>query len=360
MKKLISGAKKALLGAFLLAMSSPAFAQLGDVGTILQAGQDDAKVLLRGYMSPLVNSFGAGLNTGWVQTAKTHGLLGFHVKVGLAGIMVPEADGSFMINNGDLTALQLAPGSPTSSPTFAGGRKDATARLESRLTNPLTNQPLYGFNMPSGTGVPFGVAPVIQAGVGLIKGIQLNVRFVPETNLGESGKVGLFGAGIQYDLLQLIPLAKRLPLLDLAFTGAYSQLNMSKGLSLSKPDGVNDPQNLSTRGQALDWTTTAWNMNVIAGAATPFIKILSVYAGVGLENSGTTFTMQGNYPYQTLNGQGQPELAYVSDEEIVFDNESMVRMLAGLRLRLAVLNINVEYTVSRYQSLTFGVGIGLR
>lgn len=358
MKKLISGAKKVLLGATLLAMSSPAFAQLGDVGTILQAGQDDAKVLLRGYMSPLVNSFGAGLNTGWIQTAKTHGLLGFHVKVGVAGIMVPDADKSFTIANSDLSALQIASGS--SSPTFAGGRNDARYRLESKLTLPGTSDPLFAFNMPQGSGIPFGVAPVIQAGVGLIKGIQLNVRFVPETDLGKQGKVGMFGAGFQYDVLQLIPIANKLPLLDMAITGAYSQLSMSTGLSLNKPSGVSDPQNLSTAGQSLDWTTTAWNVNLIAGAATPFIKILSVYAGVGLENSGTTFTMMGNYPVQTINGQGQPELTYISDEKIEFANENMVRALAGLRLRLAVLNINVEYTVSRYQSVTFGVGIGLR
>ena len=52
--------------------------------------QDDAAKFIETYFSPIGESFGAGMNNGWYNTAKPHKLLGFDITLTLNLVSVPN------------------------------------------------------------------------------------------------------------------------------------------------------------------------------------------------------------------------------------------------------------------------------
>lgn len=335
MKNIVT--KSALAAVFFGLFALPAQAQLGDLSNILKGGTADANYLMGEYMSPFAEGFGASLNNGWIQSAQPHGFLpipGFHVRVSANVSLIPADARSFSIDPSRLTDLEVTNG-VTSSPTISGKKSATTAQFN--LKDDPFNTPL--FTMPKGIGVSFVPSPMIQAGIGLPKKTQLMVRYVPEQDLGKFGKLSLWGVGFQHEVLQYVPLAKRIPLLNVSVVGGYTTFNMTK------------PQ--EGAGQELDWTTTAWNANLIAGVTTPFIKILSVYGGFGIEQSTSTLKMTGTY-----NLPGGGTITDPVDLEIKGSNN--VRLVAGLRVKLALLAFNAEYTQAAFSSYTVGIGLGFR
>lgn len=331
--------RRLLSAAALLTCSVPAaFAQLGDVATILEGGTADANVILKEYMNPFAQGFGASLNTGWVQSAKPHGFLpipGFHVRASLGLSLVPGAGESFTINPANLSNLELAPGSPANSPTIAGSSGASTYTFRTKANNPVQTS----FSMPGGTGLPYVLVPTIQAGIGFLKKSQINLRYVPKTEVSKFGSLEMFGVGLQHEVLQYIPIAKRIPLVNMSVVGGYSSFKMSKNLG---------------SGKDLAWTTNAWNINLVAGATTPLISILSVYAGAGFE--GATSTMKLNGTYSILNGTQT-----VTDPiDMEFEGGNGFRLLGGLRFRLGLLTLNAEYTKAEYSTASIGFGLGFR
>lgn len=117
-----------LLFLFVSPLTRQAHAQLGDVGELLTAGQNDAQELLHAYLKPFAYGFGAGINSGWVDRARTHRLLGFHVKLTVTGAMVPDADRTFNVHDVGLQQLQLLSGSPE-TPTFSGSSNPGPTQI---------------------------------------------------------------------------------------------------------------------------------------------------------------------------------------------------------------------------------------
>ncbi|MCK7537017.1 MAG: hypothetical protein MZV63_41675 [Marinilabiliales bacterium] len=78
--------------------------------------------------------------------------------------------------------------------------------------------------MPKGSGFGFTLNPMIQAGIGIYKETEIVVRYSPELQLGEGGKVGLWGVGLKHSLKQWIPALKRLPIFEMSIQGGYTKL----------------------------------------------------------------------------------------------------------------------------------------
>ena len=51
--------------------------------------------------------------------------------------------------------------------------------------------------------------PVLQAGVGLIKNTEIDVRFLPELDL-KGLSTGFFGIGVKHDILQWLPIVDKI------------------------------------------------------------------------------------------------------------------------------------------------------
>ena len=70
------------------------------------------------------------------------------------------------------------------------------------------------FDLPAGLrseGVQFLPSAFLQASLGLIKGIEIKGRFLPSTSTNDVS-VSLLGGGVQFDISEILPLDRVLPL----------------------------------------------------------------------------------------------------------------------------------------------------
>jgi hypothetical protein len=58
-------------------------------------------LLLFEYLKPFGEGFGADLNSGWVNTARPYGTLGFDLRVNVGVAIVPTGDRSFNVDELD-------------------------------------------------------------------------------------------------------------------------------------------------------------------------------------------------------------------------------------------------------------------
>ena len=64
-------------------------------------GQDikQGEKLIEAYFTPMAESFGAGLNSGWYNTAKPHSLGGFDLTFTLNTVIIPNSAKTFNIED---------------------------------------------------------------------------------------------------------------------------------------------------------------------------------------------------------------------------------------------------------------------
>lgn len=345
---------------------SASFAQLKDIGPILQSGISDANVLAKAYLNPLGRGFGAVLNSGWISTAKNHKSLGFDVSVRVGLAIVPTVDKTFNTTNLSFQRLQYdnsITNNPTMSPTVMGPNQSGTTFIIQQTVNGTTYN-LGNFTMPGGAGIGIVPAPMVQVGVGLIHDTDLIIRFLPKTSVGKFGSFNLFGFGIKEGINQYLPGGKLLPV-DLAVQIGYTQFQANANLNVQPvlDSHTTDTYPASTwDGQNVQTTTNAWNANIIVGKTIPFV---SVFAGLGIEGSQMSISSPGSYPitvpdplitdpnHKTIDKIDKPL-------DIKINGSNSVRALIGLRLNLAFFNITGTYTLAKYSMANVGIGFSFR
>ena len=315
MKKLLFTLLSGLIG-------SSSFAQ-GQIKNILENDIAQGEKLIEAYFTPMAESFGAGLNSGWYNTAKPHSLGGFDITLTLNTVIMPSSGKTFNIKDagGDIF---------TSNNTEAStifGSSDATT-----MTYNIDSISL-DFDMPGGFKTPAIPLPMIQAGVGLIKNTAIDIRYMPMLNVGNNINVNLFGIGVKHDLLQWIPgIGDAIPM-SLSLQGGYTSLNTELEIS----------------GQEVSLKTKATTINLIASK-----KLLMVtgYVGLGYNSATTTFTTDANFDLGGIQFEEKLEVDFISNKNL--------RKNIGLRLNLTLVTIQADYTFADYPTATLGVGVSLR
>jgi hypothetical protein len=323
----------------------------------LRGGTDDANTLFQNYMTPFMKGMGYGFNNGWYNTAKPHQSLGFDLTFSLNAAIVPVADQSFVFDPADYNNTRLTAGSAANLPTLMGGNTD------SRLENYIDNQEIDP-NAPPGETVvgeypaPNGIAddisaftfgqiavpsPVVQVGVGLFAGTELKVRWLPTIN-NDDFNFKYFGIGGMHSISQWIPGLKDLPIDISAFVG-YTKIDAQYNI----PSG-----NIAGEGQKAQFTVNTFTYQALASVK---LSVLTVYAGLGMDNFNTNFRMLGTYELYT----GQPyELNFADPIDIKEKGNGSFRTTLGARLKLAILTIHADYTFREYNTLTAGLGFSIR
>ena len=350
--------------------STPAHAQIGDVGSILQAGKDDANALARAYLKPFGSGFGASLNTGWTNTAQPHKTLGFDITVGSGLAIVPNADKTFDVTELGLQELVLDPQNQDPISQTINGSSEMGPTLAAFAEGPQgQQQKILEFTMPEGSGFGYVPAPVFKAGIGIIKDTELMVRYTPEIQISDFGTFDLFGVGAKHGLNQWLPGGKLLPV-NLSLMFGYTNMEVGSDFNITPDEVIQDPGNTENPygastwdGQRIALKTDAWSINALVGKSLP---VISVYGGVGYEASTFSVTTPGNYPtvipnedYQTDPNNNEPFIVNAVEEpiDISIDGDNGFRALAGFRLRFTVFHISGSYTLSNYSSYNLGVGI---
>jgi hypothetical protein len=299
------------------------------VTDFLEAGADDASVLADAYLKPYGDMLGKTLNGGWYNTAKVHGLLGFDLTLGVNMAMVPTSDETV-----DMTSLMskmsdgwsLQDPSNSIAPTVAGDM-DKTSR-------PVLENDVTSFTMPNGSGFDKMAMPVLQASVGLPFHTDISLRYVPKMNLGDAGKIGLYGFALKHSLKDYIPFVKRLPALQASLLLGYT--NLSSEI---------DVDYMSGEDQKLEIDAGGFTSRLLVGVNIP---VLAVYAGMGYGSTNSDFDLTGSY-----SGLGDDPIS-LSYKNNGFDFN------AGMRIRLGFFSIHGDYTVGDYSMLTAGLGFNFR
>ena len=342
----------AITTVFLLSVNI-AFGQMKNIGQFTAGGIDDANKLIKAYLTPWANALGTGLSGGWYNTAKVHKLGGFDLTFTLNMAFVPTSDKTFNLDDLDLTATYTENTAPT-----AAGKAKSGPQLS------YLGVPLY--NTPKGTGLGFIPSPMLQAGVGLIKGTEIDGRYMPGVKLGNIGSFGLWGIGLKHDILQWLPLAKKLPVLNVSLQGGYTKLNYIKDLSIQPggsntlPSTIADPLSFFS-DQSLNLTINSFTANLLVSANLP---VISFYGGIGFAKTKTKLNLEGNYPIPDL-GLGIINETSAS-QSIGFDiknnngTPTKPRFNIGLRLKLGPITIHGDYTKANYSNFTTGLGISFR
>lgn len=356
MKKITIITLLSLIGIF------PSYAQI-ELGELFreegEVAAGDAKQLLKGYLTPLVKSFGYGMANGWYNTAKTHKSLGVDLTATINLATVPDADLFYNIPSLNLQriSLQTVDGAPaTDAPTIFGPNVPVWYRYS--YTDPQTNITVSrDFEGPRGTGMEEAIGasfipvPMAQIGIGTVAGTDLKIRFIP-TITGDAGgsefSFNMWGVGIMHDVKQYIPGIKSLPFDLSAFLG-YTSLNFELELQ--------DPNNALTSENRGTFNSSSFTFQ---GLISKKLSIITAYGGLGFNKIGSKFDMLGTYYVDHDNNTGTPELEFNDPVKDLKFPSGGPRATVGVMLKLLVLTLHADYTLQEYNTLSVGLGISVR
>ena len=286
--------------------------------------------LIEAYFTPMAESFGAGLNNGWYNTAKPHSLGGFDLTFTLNTVIIPNSAKTFNIEDAGGTVFTSS--TETEASTIFGS-SDATP-MTYNMSWPGDQAIGQGdFNMPGGFKTPAMPLPMIQAGIGLIKNTAIDIRYMPMLNVANNFNVNLFGIGLKHDLLQWIPVVGDAIPMSLSLQGGYTTLNTELKIS----------------GQEVSLNTKATTINLVASKR---LLMFTGYAGIGYNSSTTSFSADADF-----------ELSGIKFEEKVqmdFESKNNLRANVGLRFNITLVTIQADYTFAEYPTATLGLGVSLR
>jgi hypothetical protein len=324
-----------------LTLTNVSKAQL-DFDSFLEAGISDANTLLQSYLEPGFQGIGYGINSGWYNTARPHRSLGFEISITASAARVPSSAQFFTFNNSDYQNVRLSDNNRNQLPTLFGPNLGADDLPELTFLDPDTGEEVIRISAPTGLGIeetlPFVAVPLpmVQFSLGLIKGTDLKLRYVPATSFGEDNDVelNLFGFGIMHDVKQYIPGIKALPF-DLSAFFGYTNLKTTYAVD---PD-LNQFAEFETKG------------TIIQALVSKKLAFVTAYGGIGYAQSNTTFGLKGDYATESETFTDPIDLSY---------ENSGVRANVGLRLRLAFFNLFGEYAFQEFNTITVGIGFSFR
>jgi hypothetical protein len=330
--------------------ATTSFAQ-GDVAELLKSSPADATKLANAYLTPLFTGFGIGLNSGWNNSADTKKVGRFEIRVSATGAIIPGSAKTY-----DVTKLGLSSNVSVAS----GGNIAPTIGAGSSVSSPTLNvkdgsgNTLESFALPSGAGLPIVPGPQLQATVGLPKHIDVTLRLMPKTKIGNDiGEIGMIGAGVKVDLLRMLnKTADKISPFSLAVALGYTQFTYQLGLDVPPPSGsTGTPSDFTTQKIAAKFSGT--NIDAIISKNLLFF---TPFFSVGYSTSKTDVGLDGNYPILTAPGK---YTVYTDPVSINQTDVSGLHTNIGLKLNLAFLKIYGSYSMAKYNSFNAGIGLGI-
>jgi hypothetical protein len=345
------------LSIFLIVSVRSSYSQVD--GEFLKGGVSDGMKLIEAYISPFAKAFGAGFNSAWYNSAKTHQLGGFDITFSVSAGIVPDADKQYDLASLGFERLQLADPAFSIAPTIAGQKESGPGLqlVEQGIT-------VADFNAPEGTGFGMVPAPMLQAGIGMPLGSEIKLRYIPNTPVAE-GNVSLIGGGLMHSVSQYIkPLA--VTPFNISIFGGYSKLSADLPVDL-QPENYDNmteytPSDFADQFVSLD--VTSWNISLIGSVDIP---LLTGFVGVGYGNAVTILDLKGNFPVPHADPSVSLTSPVYDDEHVVtgfdelrIEDFSGLRVNVGGRLKLGVFTIQAAYTRALYSVISAGIGVSFR
>ena len=299
---------KKIVSIFLFIVICTASLVQADIITDLaKLGEENGKM----YIKPFVNAFGSDLNSGWFSTAKTSPL-SFGLTFNAMLAVVPDKDKTFLAHNPN---TELYNGDYETSATVFGKNGAIFTAKDPQVTPDLFLPP----------GVDFGMVPLIvpQVHLGLPAGFEVEIRYIPSYEVKDMGKISFVGGGVKYQVSKLIPMLSGL--LPISIQGTYQQLKL---------------------GDVVTVNSSFINIHASRGLV---VLPLTFYGGIGYEST----QLKAKYTYT------EPWSSTEVPIDFDINGDNGFRFTAGARLKILLLNVMLDYSVGKYQTVRAGVGFSI-
>ncbi|MCH4553726.1 DUF6588 family protein [Aestuariibaculum lutulentum] len=322
-----------------------------DVDALLIAGVENAQRFTNDYLAPATNGLMYSMNANWFNTADAKPLGGFEISVVMNASLISKSDKSFLMNIADYNSADYD--YVVNFSDFETSKQVATALGENNpdidiiitdKNNPLSSERI---TLPSGIGNASGnllPSAFIQGGVGLIKGIEVKARFMPEIKTDEVA-FNMYGAGLQFEATKWLPADKLLPV---ALSGLVAYTYLGASYDLTESSGV-DGDN-----QKLENDTNTWLFQLIASTKLP---IINFYGGVGYISGKSESDLLGTYTVTTGPLSGSQS---ITDPFSVSSKVSGMRGTVGTKLKIGFFRFNAEYHLAEFNAFSVGLNFGFR
>ena len=257
-----------------------------------------------GFLQPLANSMGAGMNSGLFNTAKVLKPFTPSLKISTAMVIVPSSDKTFIYESpmGELIKTGTVFGD-------LQGYVDEVGKL-----------------LPKGADLGLVPVPQISGSIGLPLGNELMVRYWPEMNIEDLGSVWLWGVGLKHSIDQYLP--GFFPI-DLSVQAVYQEMNIA---------------------DIVDFNSFA-----VTALASKNILMLTVYGGLGYEIA----ELNTKYTYD-LGVESVPPMEVALD----FQAQNELRATIGARVTVfPLVSVFADYSIAstsgKTHPNTFNVGVGI-
>ena len=329
-----------------LALVSVTMSKAQDLNDIFISGVADAERFANAYLAPVSEASIYSISNGWYNTADAKPLGGFEISIigNMTGFKNKDDKKAFLLDPADYENLDFvdSPGQPRMVATGLGDIEGVNVFVEDE--SGLFREE---FELPTGLSAEnlnFIPSGYLQGSVGLIKGLEVKARFLPKIKFDDDAKIGLFGAGLQYDFTKMLPADKLLPVAISAVIG-YTNLNGEYDFTESST--------ISGSDQRIDANFKTWNFSAVV--STRNIPVINFYGGVGYITGKSDIDLLGTYE---ANGPFFSET--VVDPFSVSKKASGVSANLGTKIKLGFFRLNAEYNVSEFSTFTFGVNFGFR
>lgn len=336
-----------------MALSAGMFtAKAQEIEQFLVLGKD-AGTLMQSYLQPAFEGTIYNLNSGWYRTAKPHRLLGFDITLNATLSAVPNNRKNFTFNIADYNNVRLESGAIQAElPTAFGGSSNESLIVSKdvEIAPGITQQAEFKMNALNGIGDEIGFdqvpAAMIQAGIGLPFKTDVTFRFLPKVG-SDSFKTNLFGVGLKHNILQYLPLAKRIPLVDISVFGGYTKLTS---------------EYIPGENQSIDMEVTSYTGQLLGSVD---LKIVNFFVGLGYSAGKSSLVVNGEYEFQyrdpnTGTPLGQPQEIDAADLPNIKNDVNSFMTTAGMSINLAFFKIYGSYTLQEYNSINAGVAFSFR
>ena len=329
-----------------LALVSVTMGKAQDLNDIFVSGVADAEQFANAYLAPVSEASIYSISNGWYNTADAKPLGGFEISIigNMTGFKNKDDKKAFLLDPADYENLDFVdnPGQARMVATGLGDIEGVNVFVEDE-----SGFFREEFELPTGLSAEnlnFIPSGYLQGSVGLIKGLEVKARFLPKIKFDDDAKIGLFGAGLQYDFTKMLPADKLLPVAISAVIG-YTNLNGEYDFTESSTINGSD--------QRIDASFKTWNFSAVV--STRNIPVINFYGGIGYITGTSDIDLLGTYE---ANGPFFSET--VVDPFSVSKKASGVSANLGTKLKLGFFRLNAEYNISEFSTFTFGVNFGFR
>ena len=302
--------------------------------TFFESGLQDAQQFAQGYFNPAMQLGVHSLSGGWYNSGKSQKTLAFEVSL-IGNVTTWRGKQErFLLNTAGYTNLNFADGAQEKYVATVLGDASTPVYAEESLGDGLPSV-RTDFDLPAGLrseGLRFWPSAFLQASVGILKGIEIKGRFLPSISTNDVS-VSLLGGGVQFDISEILPLDRVLPL-GISFLLGYTKLNANYQIETD--------QNIESQ-------IVSRNMSLILSTKLP---VINIYGGVNIIDGSSDLNILGTY--QVASG-----VTFI-DPLAVESDVSAIGLTLGAKLRLGFFRLNIDHSFSDFNTTRAGINIGFR